>query len=174
MWSYSLLLSRTSQALLETRSIIHGEFPTFTCKKGKGEGWPNRMGYTWVSVSWFSVIFYIWFLYMYEVSASCPIHCRACLPVLMIAYNVLSYYNLQLIGRSGPSAFFPFVFVTQHLLNMRSITWVLSILTPTIAIILDVTGKVYSNIFYPTQSQIHAEIEAQERKASRKKNGWCG
>ena len=169
MSSYSLFLSRPSQALLETRSIINGEFPTFTCKKGKGEGWPNRMGYTWVSVSWFSVIFYIWFLYMYEVSAA---HFTAvlCLP-LSLAYNV-SLYNLQLIGRSGPSAFFPFVFVTEHLLNMRSITWVLSILTPTIAMIFDVTGKVYSNIFFPTQSQIHAEIEMQERKASRKKIGW--
>jgi len=128
----------TLKALLETRSIINGEFPTITCKKGKGEGWPSRMGYTWVGVSWFSVLFYIWFLYMY-----------------------------QLIGRSGPSSFFPFVFVTEHLLNMRSITWVLSILAPTIAIIFDVTGKVYSNIFYPTQSQIHAEIEAQERKKNK-------
>lgn len=53
---------------------------------------------------------------------------------------------------------------------MRSITWVVSILTPTIAIIFDVTGKVFSNIFFPTQSQIHAEIEAQERKTSSKKD----
>eukprot|EP00986_Skeletonema_menzelii_P004761 scaffold1665_cov149-Skeletonema_menzelii.AAC.11 len=136
----------TLKALLETRSIINGEFPTFTCKKGKGEGWPNRM----VSAAHFTAVL--------------------CLP-LSLAYNV-SLYNLQLIGRSGPSAFFPFVFVTEHLLNMRSITWVLSILTPTIAMIFDVTGKVYSNIFFPTQSQIHAEIEMQERKASRKKIGW--
>jgi hypothetical protein len=92
------------------------------------------MGYTWVGVTWFSALFYIWFLYMYE-----------------------------LIGRSGPSPFFPFVLVTNHLLNMRSITWVISVLTPTIAIIFDVTGKVYSNIFFPTQTQIHAEISAQER-----------
>jgi hypothetical protein len=49
---------------------------------------------------------------------------------------------------------------------MRSITWVLSVLTPTIAVIFDVTGKVYSNIFFPTQTQIHAEIEAQERKTA--------
>lgn len=26
------------------------------------------MGYTWVGITWFSIIFYIWFLYMYEVS----------------------------------------------------------------------------------------------------------
>ena len=47
---------------------------------------------------------------------------------------------------------------------MRSITWVLSVLVPVIAILFDVTGKVYSNILYPTQTQIHAEIEARERK----------
>ena len=77
---------------------------------------------------------------------------------------------VKLIGRSGPSVFFPFVFVTEHLFNMRSITWVVSILTPTIATIFDVTGKVFSNFFFPTQTQIHTEIEAQERKASRRKN----
>ena len=122
----------TFKALFETRSLVHGEFPTFTCKKGKGEGyWWNRMGYTWVGLTWLSILFYIWFLYMYE-----------------------------LIGRRGPSVgtFFPFVFVTQHVLNMRSITWMISILVPTIAVIWDVTGKVYSNMMYPTQTQIHAEV----------------
>ncbi len=37
-------------------------------------------------------------------------------------------------------------------------------LTPTIAVIFDVTGKVYSNFYYPTQTQIHAEIAANEGK----------
>ena len=58
------------QALLETRSLICGEFPTFTCKRDKGEGWKSRMAYTWVGISWFSILFYIWFLYMYGVSAA--------------------------------------------------------------------------------------------------------
>jgi len=121
----------TFKALCETRTLVHGEFPTFTCRRGKGEGWWNRMGYTWVGVTWFSIIFYIWFLYMYE-----------------------------LIGRRGArtGTFFPFVFVTEHVLNTRSITWMISILTPTIAAIFDITGKVFSNMFYPTKTQIHAEI----------------
>jgi len=125
----------TFKALLETRSIINGELFTFTCRKGKGEGWPNRMGYTWVGLTWFSIFFYIWFLYMY-----------------------------QYIGRDGAQVgtFFPMVYVTEHLLNMRSMTWMVSILVPTIAMILDVTGKVYSNMFYPTQTQIHSEIAANE------------
>lgn len=127
----------TIKALFETRSIVHGEFPTFTCRRGKGEGWWNRMGYTWVGVTFFSILFYIWFLYMYE-----------------------------LIGRRGTqtTTFFVFVKVTTHVLNMRSITWMVSILTPTIAVIFDVTGKVFSNMFYPTKTQIHMEIAANERK----------
>ncbi|KAL7465170.1 hypothetical protein ACHAXS_005504 [Conticribra weissflogii] len=130
----NLIYVVTLKAFFETRSLIHGEFPTFTCRRNVGEGWPNRMGYTWVGVSWGSVIFYIWFLYMYE-----------------------------LIGRRGVSSFFDFIFVTRHLLNMRSITWMVSILTPIIACIWDVTGKVFSNMYYPTQTQIHAEIASRER-----------
>ena len=93
------------------------------------------MGYTWVGVTWGSVIFYIWFLYMYE-----------------------------LIGRQGVSQFFDFIFVTRHLLNMRSITWMLSILAPVMACMLDVSGKVIGNMYYPTQTQIHAEIAKKEMK----------
>ena len=93
------------------------------------------MGYTWVGVTWGSVLFYIWFLYMYE-----------------------------LIGRKGVSEFFGFIYVTNHLLNMRSITWMLSILAPAMACILDVSGKVIGNMYYPTQTQIHAEIASKELK----------
>jgi len=127
----------TFKALYETRSVIHGEFPTFTCRRGKGEGWLNRMGYTWVGVTWFSILWYIFFLYMY-----------------------------QFIGRRGAQtgSFFPFVYMTEHMMNMRSITWMISILTPTIACIFDITGKVFSNMFYPTKTQIHAEIAATEQK----------
>merc|ERR1712161_180552 len=57
----------TFKALYETRSIIHGELPTFTCRQGKGEGWMNRMGYTWVGVTWISILFYYFFLYTYQL-----------------------------------------------------------------------------------------------------------
>lgn len=65
---FALHIFLFTQALFETRSLIWGEWYTFTCRRGKGEGWWNRMGYTWVGITWFSIIFYIWFLYMYEVS----------------------------------------------------------------------------------------------------------
>ncbi|KAL3785561.1 hypothetical protein ACHAW5_011309 [Stephanodiscus triporus] len=129
----------TFKALLETRSLLWGEFPTFTCKRGKGEGWMSRVAYSWVGMSWFSILFYIWFLYVYG-----------------------------LIGTEGPQVgtFFNFVSTSVHVLNMRSMTWMVSILVPTIAVVFDVSGKVYSNMFYPTQTQIHMEIAAEsyERK----------
>ena len=78
----------------------------------------------------------------------------------------LSLLSPQLIGRKGPQvgSFFNFAFVSGHVLNMRSMTWMVSILVPTIAVIFDAAGKVYSNMYYPTQTQIHMEIAAEERK----------
>ena len=93
------------------------------------------MGYTWVGISWGSVLFYYFFLYMY-----------------------------QLIGRRGVSEFFGFIWVTKHLFNMRSITWMLSILAPAMACIFDVSSKVIGNMYFPTQTQIHAEIASKELK----------
>lgn len=52
--------------------------------------------------------------------------------------------------------------VTTHVFNMRSVTWAVSMLAPTMAVIFDVTGKVFSNMYYPTQTQIHMEIAATE------------
>jgi hypothetical protein len=75
----------------------------------------------------------------------------------------LSLLAPQLIGTKGPQvgSFFNFAHASLHVLNMRSMTWMVSILVPTIAVIFDVTGKVYSNMLYPTQTQIHMEIAAE-------------
>lgn len=37
-------------------------------------------------------------------------------------------------------------------------SWMLIILCPVVGMVLDVSGKVYSNMFFPTQNQIHVEI----------------
>jgi hypothetical protein len=39
-------------------------------------------------------------------------------------------------------------------------TWMLILFVPIIAIVVDVCGKVFSNMFYPTQTQVHLEKEA--------------
>ena len=40
-------------------------------------------------------------------------------------------------------------------------------LVPTMGMVFDVAGKVYSNMFFPTQTQIHVEIAAKEGKNAR-------
>ena len=64
------LFTHFTQAMLETRSILWGEIPAFTCRRGKGEGWKSRIAWSWVGVSRFSIIFYIAFLYVCGVSAN--------------------------------------------------------------------------------------------------------
>jgi hypothetical protein len=52
----------------------------------------------------------------------------------------------------------------MHVIQRRLMTWMLILLVPTAAIVLDICGKVYSNFYYPSQTQIHIEIQAQEKK----------
>ena len=42
------------------------------------------------------------------------------------------------------------------------------ILVPIAGMAFDVCGKVYSNMFYPTQTQIHVEIDAKQKREQRK------
>jgi hypothetical protein len=66
-------------------------------------------------------------------------------------------FAAQLVGRGGASTFSQFTDVPIHVFHMRSMSWFLVILVPIAGMVLDVTGKVYSNMFYPTQTQIHVE-----------------
>jgi hypothetical protein len=123
----------------EAWSIIIGQFPAFTCRKSAdGTTWIDRLGYTWVGTAYGSIAFYIMFLYIYNS-----------------------------LGRSGPSGFSHFVGTVTHVLNMRSISWMLIFFVPLAAMVFDVTGKVYSNLFFPTQTQIHVEIFAQGEDSKR-------
>lgn len=45
----------------------------------------------------------------------------------------------------------------------------LFILVPVAAITFDVVGKVFSNMYYPTQTQIHLEIQAKEAAEKKKR-----
>jgi hypothetical protein len=69
-------------------------------------------------------------------------------------------YNI--LGRSGASSFSYFVDTVFHVLHTRSISWMMIILVPIAGMVFDVSGKVYSNLFYPTQTQIHLEIFAEQ------------
>lgn len=53
-------------------------------------------------------------------------------------------------------------------MGTRSINWLAILFVPIVGISFDVCGKVFSNMFYPTQTQIHIEIEAKEMAEKRK------
>jgi len=120
------------KVLFECRSLIHGKFPSCTCRKDVGEGIFNRLAYTWHAVIYGSFIFLLFFLYVY-----------------------------QYLGQTF-EAFKPYVMVTSHMFDKRSISWMLMLLIPIVACAIDVGIKVFSNMFYPTQIQIHSEIQASE------------
>ena len=53
--------------------------------------------------------------------------------------------------------------VATHMFNKRAVTWLLILIVPIIACGVDVAFKLFSNMFFPSQTQIHIEIQAQER-----------
>jgi hypothetical protein len=128
------------KVLFESRSLVHGRWPAFTCRKGAGEGVFNRLAYTWIGVIFLSVGFFLFFIFTY-----------------------------QLIGRAGASELSPFAEVPNHALGTRSMSWLLIMFVPVAGMVFDVVGKVYSNMFYPTQTQIHLELESQGKVLARKR-----
>ena len=73
----------------------------------------------------------------------------------------------------GPGQFFNFVGVTERILGLRTINWILIGFVPVAGIAFDVAGKVFSNMFYPTQTQIHVEIEVKERIERARREKKC-
>lgn len=128
------------QVLLESRSILHGIWPAFTCRKGDGEGFFSRVAWTWHSIIYLSVGFYLWAIVIYS-----------------------------LIGRRGPSPFSSFTDVAFHMMTTRSMSAILILFIPVIAIMLDIVGKLFSNLYYPTQTQIHVELNQKERVDNEKR-----
>jgi magnesium-transporting ATPase (P-type) len=73
-WMTSLLISILFvfpfQVLYESKSPIHGRWPAFTCRKDIEEGFFSRLGYTWIGISYCSILFWFFFIGMYHVSDS--------------------------------------------------------------------------------------------------------
>ena len=132
------------KVLIESRSLVHGQWPAITCND-KDEGFFSRVAYTWVGVTYLSVGFYFFAICVYQV-----------------------------IGRKGAGTFSYFTEVTNHALGARSMSWMLIVFVPIIAAALDIVLKLFSNLFYPTQTQIHMEILAKEKKDRKRKEGRGG
>jgi hypothetical protein len=61
-----------------------------------------------------------------------------------------------------------FIGVATHTFQTRSLVWLVIFFTPFTAEFSDVVLKVFGNMYFPTQTQIHMEV-AQLKKAQRKK-----
>ena len=68
------------------------------------------------------------------------------------------------MGKSGASSFSPFVMVTYHTFNTRAISLIVQLIVVVVCTGVDVVGKLFSNLFFPTQTQIHREIQVLEYK----------
>jgi len=126
--------------LCESKSLIHGKWPAPTCN-GEEEGFFSRLAYTWVGCTYLSIGFYFFAIAVYQV-----------------------------IGRNGAGTFSYFTDVTNHALGTRSMSWMLIFFVPIMGMILDVVLKVFSNMYYPTQTQIHLEIQAKEKRERKRRN----
>jgi hypothetical protein len=88
---------------------------------------------------------------------------------MSILFYSLGIGTYQLIGRNGPGGFSNFTFVTNHVFGTRSMSWLLLFFVPIIAMTFDVVFKVFSNLYFPTQTQIHLEHEAKGKIEKRKR-----
>lgn len=136
----SMIFLLAYKILYESRSIINGRWPAIACgnknaKEGTGLlGFFSRLPYTWYGVTYGSILFNLFFLFIY-----------------------------QLIGeKGGPGQYFAMVGVVTRIFGTRSINYISILFVPTIGMVFDTSGKVFSNMFYPTQTQIHVELEAKE------------
>jgi len=125
-----LIFTLAYKVLFETQSIITGVWPLCTCSKIPGEdSWLSRLPYTLVlGVICLSIGFYFFFVAMYSI----------------ISTAVVSFY--------------PFMGVGIAVFLVRVVTWMAILLVPTAACVWDVAVKVLGNMYFPTQTQIHAEI----------------
>jgi len=53
-------------------------------------------------------------------------------------------------------------------------SWMLITFVPIMAVLVDVVFKVFSNMYYPTQTQIHMEILAKEKRERKRGEGRGG
>ena len=59
--------------------------------------------------------------------------------------------------------------VVNHAFGTRSMNWMLMFFVPVIGMIFDVSLKVFANMYFPTQTQIHVEMESKEKRFAKQK-----
>lgn len=139
----SLIVLMAYKVLYESQSLINGKLPVFfTCCSKTKEGYTSRLPYTWYGILFGSFGFYAFCLAFYQG---------------------MGYY----IGVTSGS-WFSMIFVFSHVFQMSSYSYMLMLVIPISAMGFDISGKVFSNMFYPSQNQIHIELESREFRALKK------
>lgn len=129
-----LIISLGYKVFYETRSVIHGEVlsPCRQSSSATSLGTPSWLDY--IPWTWFGTLvlsYGLWMMFVYLYSA--------------LARN--SFDEDQ------------FNDVAYHVYNRSSIAWYIFGFVPIAAAICDVSAKLFSNLYYPTQTQIHLEME---------------
>jgi len=127
-----LMLLMTYKVLLESNSIIVGQWPACTCRKSKGEGWSSRLAYTWIGCFFLSILTYVLGMYLYSSSGQ----------------KIENEYAIAFLG------------TVSHAFEKSVRSWMIILFVPLAGIMFDIAAKLFGNFFYPTQTQIHTEIFA--------------
>ena len=69
---------------------------------------------------------------------------------------------------SKGESFVEMIGVPQYVFGASSMNYILILFIPIGCAAFDLAGKVFSNMFYPSQTQIHSELEAEEFDMIRK------
>eukprot|EP00536_Pseudo-nitzschia_multiseries_P002375 jgi/Psemu1/251596/estExt_Genewise1Plus.C_310085 len=139
----SLVLLMGYKVLYESRSLINGKWPAFIgCCNATNGGYKSRLPYTWYGI----------LIGSFGAYGLC-----------LLFYEAMGIF----VGISSGS-WFTMIQVPAHVFLMSLFNYVLIIVIPIGGIALDIAGKVFSNMFYPSQSQIHIELESREFQALRK------
>eukprot|EP00533_Pseudo-nitzschia_delicatissima_P000120 CAMPEP_0116110622 /NCGR_PEP_ID=MMETSP0327-20121206/18009_1 /TAXON_ID=44447 /ORGANISM="Pseudo-nitzschia delicatissima, Strain B596" /LENGTH=1657 /DNA_ID=CAMNT_0003603797 /DNA_START=292 /DNA_END=5265 /DNA_ORIENTATION=+ len=132
----SLIIMLAFKVLYESRTIIVGKWPPWW--NARKEGFVSRVPYSWYGITLGSLYFHFLFF----------------LPI----YN----YITKTTDKKDESGFFDFLGTYPHVMATSSVNWISMTFIPIAGMAYDVCWKVFSNMFYPTQTQIHTEIEVQE------------
>mmetsp|Transcript_24073 Transcript_24073/g.66728 ORF Transcript_24073/g.66728 Transcript_24073/m.66728 type:complete len:1719 (+) Transcript_24073:215-5371(+) len=143
----SMVILLAYKVLYESRSIINGKWPAIACWKNAREGFWSRVPYSWYGILHGSVLFHFLFF----------------LPI----YNKITKFADKYSG-----GFFNLNGVVPHVLRTSATNYILLLFVPIAGMAFDICWKVFSNMYYPTQTQIHIEIEsknlAEERNVNRR------
>jgi len=84
------------------------------------------------------------------------------LKLLHLPYAQFSSVPLLQVSLRAGAATSPFLGAMDHTFFLRPTAWILMILVSVSAMLLDIITKVLSNMFCPTERQIHMEIQSEE------------